>query len=58
MKESIFITGIAGFIGSALAHKLCELGYIVITIDDLSSGDIKSIPKESIFFKCDISKKW
>lgn len=57
MKESILITGIAGFVGSALARKLCELNYIVIGIDDLSSGDAKSIPKESIFFKCDLSKK-
>jgi nucleoside-diphosphate-sugar epimerase len=37
------ITGIAGFIGSSLAHELLELGHEVCGVDNLSTGDIANI---------------
>ena len=37
-KERILVTGVAGFIGSAIAEKLLDLEYEVFGIDDLSSG--------------------
>ena len=38
------ITGVAGFLGSALAQKLIEDGHHVLGIDDLSTGQEENIP--------------
>ncbi len=38
------ITGVAGFLGSALAAKLLEEGHQVIGLDDLSAGKEQAIP--------------
>ena len=43
---NILVTGAAGFIGSKVAEKLIELGNQVVTIDNLSTGKEKNIPKE------------
>ena len=43
-KIKILITGVAGFIGSALANKL-KYKYDIYGIDDLSYGKKKNIPK-------------
>lgn len=40
----IFISGIAGFIGSHLAEAFIKRGDIVIGVDDLSGGDIRNLP--------------
>lgn len=37
------ITGIAGFIGSTLAHRLLELGHEVRGIDNLSTGRLENL---------------
>ena len=42
-KKRIIITGVAGFIGSTLAKKLCELGKNVIGIDNLLCGYEKNL---------------
>ena len=47
----ILITGAAGFIGSKVAHKFIDLGYETLTIDNLSTGIKKNIPKETVFIK-------
>lgn len=38
------ITGVAGFLGSALASKLLEDGHQVLGLDDLSTGKEEAIP--------------
>ena len=38
------ITGVAGFLGSALAGKLLEEGHHVLGLDDLSTGKEEAIP--------------
>ena len=38
------ITGVAGFLGSALAQKLIENGHQVLGLDDLSYGQEEKIP--------------
>lgn len=55
-KITTLITGGAGFIGSTLADKLLELDYRVIIIDDLSTGQIKNIPKKATFIALDIGQ--
>ena len=37
------ITGIAGFIGSSLAHELVSLGHDVRGVDNLSCGDLRNL---------------
>lgn len=39
----VLITGIAGFIGSAIAHECAAQGYEVRGVDNLSSGNIDNI---------------
>jgi len=40
----ILVTGVAGFLGSALAQKLLEDGHEVLGLDDLSTGKEEVIP--------------
>lgn len=49
------VTGIAGFIGSALANKLINLGNTVYGIDNLSTGSISNVPNKAIFIQDDLS---
>lgn len=54
MNNTILLTGGAGFIGSHIAEAYLSLGYKVIIVDDLSSGDKKNINQiidnENLFF--------
>ena len=45
----ILVTGGAGYIGSHVVLELCENGFEVIVLDDLSSGNEKSIDKRAKF---------
>lgn len=36
MPEKVLVTGCAGFIGSFVSKKLCEMGYDVVGVDDLN----------------------
>ena len=51
---SVLVTGGAGFIGSHLADALLALGYRVVVLDDLSTGDLRRVPPEARFVKGDI----
>ncbi len=49
------ITGGAGYIGSTVSNYLLDRGHKVTIIDNLSTGNIKNIPKKADFFKEDIA---
>ena len=49
----IFITGIAGFLGSHLAKRLKNLGHEVFGNDNLILGELENLPKNIKFYKTD-----
>ena len=51
------VTGAAGFIGSAVAVKLLDLGNKVVTIDNLSTGNVENIPDGVEFIEGDCQDK-
>lgn len=50
----ILVTGGAGFIGSALANHLVNLGHRVRVVDDLSSGDPSALENAVAFTRGDV----
>jgi dTDP-glucose 4,6-dehydratase len=58
-KPRVVITGAAGFIGSHLSDALLDLGYSVIGIDNLLTGDIANIshlrPRDFLFIRQDVT---
>ena len=56
----IFITGIAGFLGSHLAKRLKNLGHEVFGNDNLILGELENLPKNIKFYKTivAITIKW
>ena len=56
----IFITGIAGFLGSHLAKRLLELGHEIYGNDNLIGGEITNLENKKIKFYetdcCDLEK--
>lgn len=67
MSERILLTGCAGFIGSFVARRLCEMGYQVLGVDDLNDYydvnlklwrlELLSEYKNFEFLKMDISSR-
>jgi len=51
--DRYFVTGAAGFIGSALAKRLVKEGHTVVTIDNLSTGFERNIPDGVTFIRGD-----
>jgi UDP-glucose 4-epimerase len=49
----IFITGVAGFLGSHLADRMLELGHEVVGNDTLIGGYLDNIPKGVEFYEAD-----
>ncbi len=52
-KEKIFITGIAGFLGSHLADRLIKEGYTVFGCDNLLGGYYDNVPEDVDFKQVD-----
>ena len=53
----ILVTGGAGYIGSHVVLNLCDLGHKVVVIDDLSSGDKRSVDLRAEFIEGSILVK-
>lgn len=51
------ITGVAGFIGSKVASRFMREGFLVVGVDDLSSGHIENIPDGLQFIQGDLAEK-
>ena len=49
----IFITGVAGFLGSHLAERMLSIGHEVLGNDNLIGGDLENVNKKIKFFKTD-----
>ena len=54
---NFLITGAAGFLGSALANQLAKEGHQVRGIDDLSTGDDKSLSPDVHFTRGDVNDR-
>jgi UDP-glucose 4-epimerase len=54
-NKTFIVTGGCGFIGSHMVDKLVSLGYKVIVLDNLLSGNIENLNKEAIFENVDIT---
>ena len=52
-KQHVFITGIAGFLGSHLADSLLALGHQVSGNDHLGGGYRDNVPEGATFFELD-----
>lgn len=48
-KQTVLITGGAGYIGAASAHALLAAGHRVVILDDLSAGKSDAIPNGASF---------
>lgn len=49
----VFITGVAGFLGSHLADRLLDLGYDVVGVDNLDGGFLENVNPKVKFYKED-----
>ena len=49
----IFISGIAGFLGSHLAERLLAMGHTVVGCDSLLGGELINVPPEAEFYQYD-----
>ena len=49
----VFITGIAGFLGSHLADAMIARGHEVVGIDNMMGGDLDNVPNRVDFHQVD-----
>lgn len=54
-KLTVFISGIAGFLGSHLADAMLAQGHLVVGCDNLVGGDELNVPKEADFYVADLN---
>lgn len=53
-RLKVFITGVAGFLGSHLADAMLAKGHEVVGVDNLLGGDIKNVNQRVEFYPYDI----
>lgn len=53
--KNYLVTGGAGFVGSALSHRLTASGQNVTVADDLSNGNRENLPKQVRFLEMDLA---
>ncbi len=56
-KETIFITGVAGFLGSHLAENFLSKGYRVVGCDNLIGGYLDNVPPGVEFYTYDCADR-
>ena len=49
----IFITGVAGFLGSHVADRMLALGHEVVGVDNLAGGYLDNVNEKVTFYQCD-----
>ena len=54
----ILVIGGAGYIGSHVVYELCDNGYEVTVLDNLSTGFLENIDKRANFVKDSFSNKY
>ena len=54
-KPKIFISGVAGFLGSHLADRFIADGYKVVGCDNLIGGYLDNVPAEVEFYQYDLN---
>ena len=52
---TVFVTGVAGFIGSHVAEHLVASGREVVGLDDLSGGFVRNVPGGVVFYEGSIN---
>ena len=57
-KNTILVTGGCGFIGSHVVDKLIKDDYLVVVLDDLSTGSINNLNSDAIFYQGDVSDEY
>lgn len=50
----VLVTGGAGFIGSFIVEEIIKMGWEPIVVDDLSTGNLSFVPKNTPFYNIDI----
>lgn len=54
---NVVVTGAAGYVGSVCAEVLVERGHKVIALDNLVEGHRQAIPREAVFWECDLADR-
>jgi UDP-glucose 4-epimerase len=57
-KNTILVTGGCGFIGSHVVDRLVEDGYVVVVLDDLSTGSMNNLNPNAIFYQGDVCDEY
>lgn len=55
MSKKILVTGGAGYIGSHAVKALCDSGYDVVVLDNLSCGHGEAVDSRAVFVHMDLS---
>ena len=55
-SKTVLVTGGAGFIASHLVDRLLSMGYRVVVVDDLSTGHLRNLNKNAIFYHTNITE--
>lgn len=58
MKQTILVTGGAGYIGSVITEVLLDNGYEVIVLDNLSTGNRDAVDKRALFYEDSFDNKY
>jgi len=51
VKQSVLVTGGAGYIGSVVVDQLLDRGYKVVVLDDLTNGHRQAVPRGAGFIQ-------